>query len=97
MESASSHHEMTLGLARNVVFAIGGLRFFVQVHILEAPPYRVLLGKPFDRLANSKVQTNSDGSTEVTLTDPNTKQSIVVPTYKRGCGPEQLQKEAKDF
>jgi hypothetical protein len=97
MESASSHHELTLGLARNVVFAIGGLKFFLQIHILPNPPYRMLLGKPFDRLTTSTVKTFADGNTEVTLTDPNTKRSVVVPTYKRGCGPEQMQREQKDF
>lgn len=61
MESASNHIEKTLGLARNVSFSVGGLDLLLQVHILEVPPYRVLLGRPFDTHASSKIQTRSDG------------------------------------
>ena len=93
MESASSHFEKTLGLARNVLFGIGGLDLFLQVHILENPPYRVLLGRPFDSFTQSTIRTKTDGSSEIELTDPNTKMTVNVPTYQRGVGPEQLQQQ----
>lgn len=94
MESASNHVERTLGLARNVRFAVGGIEVFLQVHVLERPPYKVLLGRPFDTFTSSVHKTNSDGSSELVLTDPNTKIVAVVPTYKRGQGPEEMQKQA---
>ena len=93
MESASNHLEKTLGLARNVRFTIGGLDIFLQVHILESPPYRVLLGRPFDSFTSSVVQTKSDGSSELILTDPNNKRVATVPTYERGVSPDQLQRQ----
>jgi hypothetical protein len=93
MESASNHVEKTLGLARNVCFAVGGLDLYLQVHILEDPPYRVLLGRPFSTLTSSTVNTKPDGFSEITLTDPNTKKVAIVPTYARGTGPEELQKQ----
>ena len=93
MESASNHLEKTLGLARNVRFAVGGLELFLQVHILEDPPYRILLGRPFDTFTSSLVKTNPDGSSEITLLDPNTKVTAVVPTYQRGMSPDELQKQ----
>ena len=93
MESASNHVEKTLGLAKNVCFAVGGLNLYLQVHILEDPPYRVLLGRPFSTLTSSTVSTKPDGSSEITLTDPNTKKVAIVPTYARGTGPEELQKQ----
>jgi len=93
MESASNHLEKTLGLARNVRFSIAGIEIFLQVHILEQPPYKVLLGRPFDTFTSSTVRTKTDGSSELLLTDPNTKGQAVVPTYQRGCGPEELQKQ----
>ena len=92
MESASSHIEKTLGVARNVPFEVGGLKLFLQVHIFENPPYRVLLGKPFETLGSTVIQTFEDGSAEVVIKDPNTKRVAVVPTYKRGETPEDLQK-----
>ena len=98
MESASNHIEQTLGLARNVRFAVGGINVFLQVHILEKPPYKVLLGRPFDTYTSSVHKTAADGSSELVLTDPNTKVMAVVPTYKRGEGPENMQKQAyQDF
>lgn len=93
MESASSHVEKTLGLARNVCFRVGGLNLYLQVHILENPPYQILLGRPFDAFTKSVVRTAADGSSEILLTDPNTKGTAIVPTYERGVGPEDLQKQ----
>lgn len=93
MESASNHVEKTLGLAKNVRFAVGGLNLYLQVHILENPPYKVLLGRPFGSLACSTVKNKPDGSSDIILTDPNTKVVATVPTYERGVGPEELQKQ----
>jgi hypothetical protein len=98
MESASNHVEQTLGVAHNVSFEVGGLKLFLQVHILENPPYRVLLGKPFERLGAITMQTSEDGSAEIVIKDPNTKRIAVVPTYRRGEAPEDLQKtKYQDF
>jgi hypothetical protein len=93
MESASNHLEKTLGLARNVRFSVAGLQIYLQVHILEKPPYRVLLGRPFDTFTSSTNSTKTDGSSELVLTDPNTQKVAIVPTYQRGAGPEELQKQ----
>ena len=67
---------------------------YLQVHILAAPAYDVLLGKPFEVLTESNVKTHSDGTVELTLTDPNSKQKLVVPTYNCGCGPKFCQPES---
>jgi hypothetical protein len=93
MESASNHIEKTLGLARNVRFSVGGIHVFLQVHILANPPYRVLLGRPFERFTACNSSTKTDGSTDLVLTDPNSKKTAVVPTYPRGQGPEEIQKQ----
>lgn len=93
MESASGHLESTLGLARNVQFSIAGINVFLQVHILENPPYKILLGRPFEAFTTCVARTGIDGSTELTLTDPNSKKVAIVPTYERGKGPEELQKQ----
>ena len=89
MESASGHVDRTLGLARNVIFRMGHLDIALQVHILEDPPYRILLGRPFDTFTSSKIDNSNDGHTVITLTDPNTKETCVIPTYKRGETPDE--------
>lgn len=92
MGSSTNHHEKTLGIARNVRMESGGVAGHFQVHILENPPYRVLLGRPFTVLMSSTLRTRSDGSSELEITDPNTKQVAVIPTYDRGKGPEEMKK-----
>ena len=93
MESASNHVEKSLGIAKNVCFKLGSLDLFLQVHILEKPPYRVLLGRPFNVFTSCQTKTFPDGATEITIRDPNTKATATIPTYQRGMGPEQLQRQ----
>jgi hypothetical protein len=71
MESASNHIEKTLGLAKNVRFSVAGVTAFLQVHVLEKPPYRILLGRPFENCTSCVTRTKIDGSSELELTDPN--------------------------
>lgn len=98
MESSTSNREFTLGLARNVCFRVGGLDLYLQVHILKNPPYTVLLGRPFSVFTACVSKTNLDGSSELVLTEPNSKQVASVPTYERGVGPEELLKQnLQDF
>jgi len=92
MESASNHVEKTLGLARNVRFSAGGLDIFLQAHILENPPYRVLLGRPFETFTSCTTYTTENGATELVLTEPNSKKVARIPTYQRGQGPQELLK-----
>ena len=93
MQSASRHIEKSLGLARNVGFSLGGLTVFLQVHILENPVYKVLLGRPFDTFTRSNVQNDMDSGQTIIVTDLNSKWQAVVPTYKRGQSPNTMQKK----
>jgi hypothetical protein len=94
MESATNHVERTLGMSRNVRFATANITAYLQVHILGNPPYHILLGRPFETITGCISKAQKDGSSELTLTDPNTKAVSVVPTYRRGTGPEGLQKQS---
>ncbi|KXN92376.1 hypothetical protein AN958_08095 [Leucoagaricus sp. SymC.cos] len=92
MQSASGHTEKTCGLAKDVLFYLGGIVVYLQVHILPNPPYQVLLGRPFDVLMQSQVQNTTDGSQTLILTDPNTGKRAVVPTYPKGQAPRIMKK-----
>src|SRR5277367_3061294 len=48
MQSANRSLEQTLGLAKNVPFLFGPITVYLQIHIMERPAYKVLLGRPFD-------------------------------------------------
>jgi hypothetical protein len=83
MQSANGAVEKSVGLARNVPFRWGEMTLYLQVHIIRGPAYKVLLGRPFDTLTQSKVENSRDGGQVVTLTDPNSGQKWTIPTFDR--------------
>ena len=93
MQSAQGHVEPTLGLATDVPFTFGDLTVMLQVHIINKPSYKILLGQPFDALTRSTIQNEKDGSQMVTITDPASDHRIVLPTYPRNQGPSRAVKE----
>ena len=56
---------------------------YLQIHVIADAPYDVLLGRPFDVLTSSSVQTNYDGSQTITLFDPNSDLETTIPTLPR--------------
>lgn len=84
MQSANGSVNPSLGLARNVPFRFGDITVYLQVHIIRAPAYDVLLGRPFDVFTASVVRTFPNEDTTITITDPNSKNSATIPTHPRG-------------
>lgn len=80
----------TEGLARNVPFKFGQLTIYLQVHVQNRAPYMLLLGRPFDVVTESSLKTFANGDAEVTITDPNTGNQCVLPTYPRGQLPSPM-------
>lgn len=89
MQSANKQLDETCRLARNMPFSFGDLVIYLQVHIVNAPAYHVLMGRPFDCLTESIVENSKDGSQNLTITCPNTKRRVTVPTYARGMTPPE--------
>ncbi|RPD67520.1 hypothetical protein L227DRAFT_491842 [Lentinus tigrinus ALCF2SS1-6] len=83
MQTANGSVTSTLGLARNVPVRFGSIVVYLQIHVIPDAPYDVLLGRPFDVLTSSSVQTNSDGSQTITLYDPNSDLETTIPTLPR--------------
>ena len=46
MQSANRTLEQMLGLSKNVPFLFGHITVYLQVHVIEKPAYKVLLGRP---------------------------------------------------
>ena len=84
MVSANGGIDQSLGLAHNVPFLVGDIVLYLQVHVLCAPAYDILLGRPFDILTQSVVRNFSDENQTVTILDPNTGCKATVPTIQRG-------------
>ena len=87
MQSANGEVDQSLGLARNVPFTFGNLTLYLQVHVIRSPAYDILLGRPFDVLTSSIVTNYPNEDQTLTLTDPNTGESVTVPTSCRGRRP----------
>jgi hypothetical protein len=88
MQSANGQINRTCGLAKNVPFSFGDVTVYLQVHVVENPPYDILLGRPFDVLTESRVVNSSEGAQMIVITDPNTKARTTLPTYAKGQLPK---------
>ncbi|KAJ3499308.1 hypothetical protein NLJ89_g10112 [Agrocybe chaxingu] len=80
MQSANRTIDHSLGLARNVPFLIGNVTVYMQVHVIRAPAYDILFGRPFDVLTESVVRNYSNEDQTITIHDPNTGQQATIPT-----------------
>jgi hypothetical protein len=83
MQSANLTSNDTMGLLHNLPITIGGYKFYVQVQVVDDAPYELLLGLPFYSLTEATVKHSFDGSSRLTLTDPNTGAIISIPTKER--------------
>ncbi|KAF9440755.1 hypothetical protein P691DRAFT_686564, partial [Macrolepiota fuliginosa MF-IS2] len=80
MESANASKEMTLGLLRDLPVQIRSSMFYLQVQVFENVPYEMLLGQPFLTLTQAQTYHYSNGDSHITLLDPNTKETLIIPT-----------------
>src|ERR1700677_5095624 len=84
MVSANGGVDQILGLACNVLFLVGNIMLYLQVHILRSPAYDILLGRPFDILTQSVVCNYRNENQTVTIKDPNSGKSATISTVARG-------------
>jgi hypothetical protein len=80
MQSANGEINRSLGLARNVPAQIGNITLYLQIHVIHSPAYDVLLGRPFDVLTCSIIKNYSNEDQTITIRNPNTGKSVVIPT-----------------
>jgi hypothetical protein len=92
MESATNTTAKTIGLLHNLKLTIAGYDFYVQAQVVEHAPYEMLIGLPFKVLTQSTTQHFEDGSSHITLKDPNTQAIITVPTKARKRGEKKQEK-----
>lgn len=94
LQSSNRTTARTLGLARNVPINCGNdVIAYVQLHIVRDAAYKLLLGRPFLSVMSAQSHNHPDGSHTITLTDPNSSNRIVVPSFPRGEIPEQYREE----
>ena len=84
MQGANGQFEQSLGLAKNVPFKFGKLVVYLQMHVFSKPPYKVLLGRPFDAVTRSTYKNDKYGGQTLILKCPLTDVEIEVETFERG-------------
>jgi hypothetical protein len=84
MQSANRELNLSLGLSHNVPTRIGHMTMYVQIHVIRAPTYDILLGRPFDVLTASIVKNFRNKDQTITIDDPNTGEVATIPTRPRG-------------
>ena len=96
LQSSNRTTARTLGLARNVPINCGNdVIAYVQLHIVRDAAYKLLLGRPFLSVMSAQSHNSPDGRHTMTLTDPNSSNRIVIPSFPRGEIPEQYKEELK--
>ena len=84
MQSANGEIDQSLGLSRNVPCRVGDITLYLQIHVIRAPAYDILLGRPFDVLTESLVKNYANEDQTITISDPNTGRVSTIPTQPRG-------------
>ena len=97
MQGANGQFERSLGLAKNVPFKFGGLVVYLQMHVFTEPPYKVLLGRPFDAVTRSIYKNDEHGGQTLILKCPLTNVEIEVETYERGKKPSDSKTGEQGF
>jgi hypothetical protein len=97
MQFANGNIDQSLGLSCNVLFQIGPIIFYLQVHIIRSPAYDVLLGCPFNVLIESIVRNFANKDQTITIHDPNSRKEVTVPTLPRTVKVSCLNLRQQDF
>ena len=97
MQSANGQFEKSLGLAKNVPFKFGTVTVYLQVHVLNEPAYKVLLGRPFDAVTRSTYKNDEKGGQTLILKCPATNVDTEIDTFERGKSPEGSKTHNQDF
>ena len=83
MESANLSKNETMGMLQDLKIVIGECEFYLQVQVVQDAPYELLLGRPFFTLTQATHRHFTNGSSHLTLVDPNTHIVITIPTRAR--------------
>jgi len=91
MQSANRSLSRICRLAKNILFTLGGVTVLLQIYVIDAVPYIVLLGQPFDTIIKSRIVNNKEGNQTVCIICLNTGNKVAILTYKRGELPRKVE------
>jgi hypothetical protein len=83
MEAANSTITETHGCLRNIRFTFDDIDIYLQVQVMPNTPYDILLGRLFYALTECITKDFANGDQHLTITDPNTRQCVTIPTKEQ--------------
>jgi hypothetical protein len=83
MEAANSTVTETHGHLCNIRFTFDNIDIYLQVQVMPNAPYNILLGRLFYALTECITKDFTNGNQHLTVTDPNTRQCVTIPTKER--------------
>jgi hypothetical protein len=83
MEATNSTITETHGHLHNIHFTFDDIDIYLQVQVMPNTPYNILLGCPFYALTECITKNFANGDQHLTITDPNTRQCVTIPTKER--------------
>ena len=90
MEGANGATNWALGCAEYLSMQVGDVPFKIHAHVVENAPFRLLLGRPFQRALLCRLEDLPGGEVEISIRDPsNLARRIYIPSRPRkaqvGC------------
>jgi len=84
MQTANGEKEGMLGCVEYLELEVEGVRTYVHVFVVQSTPYRLLLGRPWQKGVKLGKIEQVNGSVEVEILDPKEEMRwVVVPTRER--------------
>ena len=93
MQSANRQFEKSLGLAKNVPFKFGAIMVYLQVHLINNPAYKVLLGRPFNAVTCSTYVNDKHGGQTLLSRCPSMDRNVKIEIYEHGKAPSSAKAE----
>ena len=79
MRDANGNVAGTLGAVLDQLVVIGGLKFFVTIHVVPNAPFSLILGTPFCAIASIEISYRPSSEMVVKITDPNSEKTVLIP------------------
>lgn len=86
MQTANGEKEAMLGCVEYLELEVGGIKTYAHTFMVSKAPYRLLLGRPWQKGVKLGKVEREDGSMEVVIMDPGEegKKVVVVTRERRG-------------
>lgn len=83
METADGNVHTSQGVLENLPVTIGGIKYLLQVQVVDKAPFEFLLGRPFSAVAQTTVINDSDGNQTLVLRDTDGDRVVQINTQRR--------------